>query len=152
MESDCNHPLLLVPLLSLPLLSLGTFGDLLVTYSVQPADIATLATADGTLILEFFSSPLPDTALPSSALLSEPVVSPSVPGGVLNECARLCLSNEACLSFSSDGVAFCQLYLSLLVTEGTTAQAGAGYYEQDQDMVCLQLVCNFYVLQYNRVG
>lgn len=133
------YPTPSIPFLHPSLSSLGTFGDLQVSFSVQPADIATLATADGAHILDFFSSPVQDTALPSSALLSEPVIVPSTPGGVLNECARLCLSDEACLSFSSDGVTFCQLYLSLMATTGSITQAGASYYEKDSESVRHQI-------------
>ena len=114
--------------------SLGTFGDVRVTYTIQKADVATLATADGTPVLDYFSDQEPDISLSNSTLLSEPTVSS------LDECARGCLSDEACLSFSSDSSSFCQLYLAVRTTETEISQPGAGYYVKDQNRVCINLI------------
>ena len=112
------------------------------TYSVQPADVATLATADGTPALEYFSNPLPNTALTASALLSElTITSPDV----LDGCARACLSDQACLSFATDGTTSCELYLAVQSSENTLIQIGKSYYEKNLDEVS---TCRLHALMF----
>ncbi len=107
------------------------FGDLLVTYSVQSADPATLALASGTSLLSFYTNPTPNSALPSSEFL-QILVAP------LNDCATACLSNQACQSFSHLG-SNCELYFTA-ASQGVEPLIviGADYYEKIQEMVSLK--------------
>ena len=113
--------------------SLGTFGDLRVNYTVQSADAASLATADGTPPLDYFSSPTSNTALNESVLLMEVEIATSADR--LGACTRACLSDQACRSFASDGVAFCQLYLSTRTADTAVMRGGVSYYEKNENMV-----------------
>ena len=113
--------------------SLGTFGDLRLTYSIQSVNIATLATADGTPVLDFFSPPIPDSVLPESLVLSEPSVPPGS-SDVIDFCARECLADQACLSFATDGVN-CLLFLAFPTPENSEPLPGVSSYAKDVDRV-----------------
>ena len=113
--------------------SLGTFGDLRVNFTVQSADAASLATADGTPPLDYFSSPTSNMALNESVLLVEVEIATS--GDRLEVCTTACLSDQACRSFASDGVAFCQLYLSTQTADTVVMRGGVSFYEKNENMV-----------------
>ena len=102
-------------------------------YTVQSADAASLATADGTPPLDYFSSPTSNTALNESVLLMEVEIATSADR--LEACTRACLSDQACRSFASDGVAFCQLYLSTRTADTAVMRGGVNYYEKNENMV-----------------
>ena len=116
--------------------SLGTFGDLRLTYSVQPVNIATLATADGTPVLDFFSTPIPDVVPSSSLIVSEPSVPPGS-SDVTTICASECLADQACLSFATDDATYCRLYLAILTPGNSVSLPGANYYAKDLELVSI---------------
>ena len=113
---------------------LGTFGDLRIFYTVESADPAMLALADGTPLFSYFSSPVSNTTLTSSTLLQ------SLTGLSLEECATRCLSDQACLAFART-VSVCELYL--VSDDGMNSQftSEAEYYEKLQEQVCIVCAC-----------
>ena len=108
--------------------SLGTFGDLLVTYSVQSTDAATLALASGRPLLDFYTTPTSNTALSSQSQLQ-------ALQGSLSSCATSCLGNEGCRSFSISGND-CRLYFtSSSLGAETVVAIGTDYYEKIEELV-----------------
>ena len=99
-------------------------------------DAASLATANGAMAVSYFSPPAPNVALDGSALLMEVVITMATDG--LGECARACLSSQACRSFASDGVTFCQLYLTNRTASNAVTQTGVSYYEKNDSLVSQQ--------------
>lgn len=100
-------------------------------YNVQSADAATLALADGTPLLSFFDTPVPDIALLPEVLLQRFTGSIMLTG-----CGRSCLSDRTCLAFSVDLFNnVCELYLATLTEENSLATPGAEYYQKLQDSV-----------------
>ena len=51
------------------------------------------------------------------------------------ECQSLEQKGERSLSFASDGVAFCQLYLSTQTADTVVMRGGVSYYEKNENMV-----------------
>ena len=113
-----------------PTHSLGTFGDLRLTYSVQSANAATLALASGTPLLDFYTDPTPNTDLSSQAQLQ-------TLQGSLDDCATACLGNEACRSFSIASTN-CELYFTSSSQGAAPLVAiGTDYYEKIQELVSI---------------
>ena len=110
--------------------SLGTFGDLRLTYSVTSTNAATLALASGTPLLDFYTDPTPNTALSSQAQLQ-------TLQGSLNDCARGCLGNEACRSFSISGTNCALYFTSSSQGAAPLVAIGTNYYEKIQELVSL---------------
>ena len=99
-------------------------------FNVQSADPATLATADGTPPLSFYTASISNTSLSSSFLLQSLFTS-------FSGCARSCLSDRACLSFSfknSVGVA-CNLFIATLTADNAINSEGSEHYQKLQDAV-----------------
>lgn len=88
------------------------------------------------MAVSYFSPPVPNVALNRSALLME--VGITMATDRLRECARACLSSQACQSFASDGVAFCELYLATRSASNAVTQIGVSYYEKNDNLVRLQ--------------
>ena len=105
-------------------------------FNVQSTDAATLALADGSSVLSYYTSPVEDLTLSSSALLQ---MLPDT--SFLNDCGRACLSNEACLSFSYDvsNSNRCQLYLATQTPNNSVVMLGVNYYQKLLDRVSIHL-------------
>lgn len=99
-------------------------------FDVQSTDAATLALADGTPLLSYFSPPITNETLVSSAILQ------TLSDSSLETCGRACLSDRACLSFVfSVFSSNCELYLVAVTEDNTVTTEGAVLYQKLQDRV-----------------
>lgn len=105
-------------------------------FNVQSADPATLALADGTPVLSYYTAAIANTSLSSSLLQN---LSSSLSG-----CARACLSDRSCLSFSiHEPSSVCSLYLATLTSQNVIDSDGVDHYQKLQDAVSINILfCN----------
>ena len=109
--------------------SVGFFGAVRVSYSVQSADPASLALVGGASVLSYFTTPTPNTTIATSLLLR----------GIsadLNGCGRACLADRACLSFSiHEASSTCNLFLVIVSDSNRLPVTGFDYYQKMEEEV-----------------
>ena len=109
------------------LYSFGTVGELQVFYSTDDVDIAAEAAKQGLNVISFFSSPL-------SGFLSQPF---KMLNSSLSTCAKSCLNDDACKSFSLHTTSYlCSLYTQKRTDKKIgvlfTPHNDTDYYEKDE--------------------
>ena len=104
----------------------GTFGQVRVTYAIEQIDISDLATADGTPPTDYFAT-IPSTALPNGVVYRSQAATTSNP---TMECAELCLSDRACMSFNVNGNTPPTCRLSSSTSSSGVTQTGSMVYDK----------------------